>query len=315
MKKVAIVGGGIIGLYLAWRLRGKGYDITVFERNNELGGKICSGLVSTRIKKFIDIDDSLIQNEINSTIIHFSRKDIKLKLFPQHIVLKRDKVIVKLANLVRQGGGEIVLGKEINNFSVLKDKFDFIIGCDGSLSKIRREMRLRDPNFYLGLQVIVKKRDLSHKAEVWPFKSGFFWKIPQGDSVNLGALGFSLGLIDGFKDFCLRQGIKTNEYNIQSAPIPQGLVLSDRNNIFLCGDASGLTKPWSGGGIIWGLTEAGILLNSFPHSQKYRYQVNKFFRMRIIKGRIMTHLVYFVGRNVPFLLPSRVTRDNDFPLL
>lgn len=314
-EQIAIIGGGIIGLYTAWKLKNKGYNVSVFERRSRLGGKTCSGLVSNRIKEFIDIDKSLIKNEIDSTIIHFPRKDIKLELFPQHIVLDRDKVILKLAHLFQQAGGEIILGKEINRFSDLDNQFDWVIGCDGALSKVRREMQLKDPLFRLGMQVIVNKNEFSHTAQAWPFKSGFFWRIPQGNSVDLGVLGHPLGLIDRFKSFCLKQGVAIEDKDIKSALIPQGLVLSQRDKVFLCGDASGLTKPWSGGGIIWGITEANILIDNFPNSQKYRSQVRKFFRTRMIKGRAITNLVYFIGKNLPFLLPSHISRDNDFPLI
>jgi phytoene desaturase len=39
-KRVAVVGGGIAGLAVAIRLRTKGYDVTLFEANGHLGGKI-----------------------------------------------------------------------------------------------------------------------------------------------------------------------------------------------------------------------------------------------------------------------------------
>ena len=312
-KKIAIIGGGIIGLYLAWKLEEKGYKVTVFEKKFRLGGKTCAGLVSTRIKKFINIDNSFVKNEIDSTVIHFSRKNIQLKLVPPHLVLKRDKVISKLAQFFQGEGGKIILGREVNNLAEVRSRFRWIIGCDGALSKVRRMMDLKEPCFYLGLQTIVEKRDFSHNAETWPIESGFFWKIPQGDSVNFGVLGAPVGLVERFRDFCSKQGIKVNN-NIESALIPQGLILSKKENIFLCGDASGLTKPWSGGGIIWGLTEANILLDAFPDFKEYRSRVNKFFRWRMRRGRIATDLVYFIGTKLPFLFPSRISRDNDFPL-
>jgi len=37
--KVAIVGAGICGLYLAWKLSEKGYSVTVFEKKEKIGKK------------------------------------------------------------------------------------------------------------------------------------------------------------------------------------------------------------------------------------------------------------------------------------
>jgi len=77
----------------------------------------------------------------------------------------------------------------------------------------------------------------------------------------------------------------------------------------------GLTKPWSGGGIIWGLRAGEILVKNFPNFQRYHQEVKKEFGFRIFKGKLVTSLVYFLGEKFPYFLPSKVTRDNDFPLL
>ena len=34
-KRIAIVGGGVFGLYISWFLAERGHDVTVFERENE----------------------------------------------------------------------------------------------------------------------------------------------------------------------------------------------------------------------------------------------------------------------------------------
>ena len=36
-KKIAIIGAGISGLYLAWKIS-KDFDVTVYEKNNYYGG-------------------------------------------------------------------------------------------------------------------------------------------------------------------------------------------------------------------------------------------------------------------------------------
>lgn len=48
-KKIAVIGGGPAGLSVAWQLRVKGHDVTVFDMANELGGKISAVIPRSRI--------------------------------------------------------------------------------------------------------------------------------------------------------------------------------------------------------------------------------------------------------------------------
>lgn len=49
-KKVAIVGSGVGGLTAAWLLRLRGHDVTVFERDKEIGGKIVQAVSRERLE-------------------------------------------------------------------------------------------------------------------------------------------------------------------------------------------------------------------------------------------------------------------------
>ena len=56
-KKIAIIGAGISGLYLAWKISKK-FDVTVFEKNNYFGGH--SNTVDIKFKKNIPVDTGFI---------------------------------------------------------------------------------------------------------------------------------------------------------------------------------------------------------------------------------------------------------------
>jgi protoporphyrinogen oxidase len=38
--KIAIIGSGISALYLGYKLKNKGYDFDIYEKNNSIGGRI-----------------------------------------------------------------------------------------------------------------------------------------------------------------------------------------------------------------------------------------------------------------------------------
>lgn len=50
-RKIAVIGGGPAGLSVAWQLRQKGHEATVFDLNETLGGKIASVIPESRIPK------------------------------------------------------------------------------------------------------------------------------------------------------------------------------------------------------------------------------------------------------------------------
>jgi flavin-dependent dehydrogenase len=307
--RVAIIGAGTIGLYLAWKLSEAGHKVIVFEKNKEIEEKPCSGLISERLKNFIPVGQSLIENQISSCLIHFPKKTVTLNFKPTHFAINRRKGAKLLFTFAQKAGAKILLSQSIN---AIPSGFDRIIGCDGALSKIRESLSLSKPSFRLGFQTFLPIKDYSDFVETWPINNGFFWKIPRGSQTEYGAVGSLISIRKDFEKFCQDQKINFDQSELKSALIPQGLILPKDENITLCGDAAGLTKPWSGGGVIWGLTTANILIKNFPDFEKYRKEAKHFFRPKILFGKLSTAFVYFLGENFPFFLPKRVSIDNDF---
>jgi len=313
-NSVAIIGAGPIGLYLAWRLKKKGFDVTVFEKRDGIYAKPCSGLISERIRKFIPIPDNLYQREVNSILVHFPKKDIRLKPKPLFLVFERQKLDEFIFNLAERQGVKFVFKKEINE---IPQNFSKIIGCDGALSKTRELLSSPSPSFRLGIQYFIKEDNQSPDIEIWQkaFKSspkyGFFWKIPKKGKIECGGIGPSSLLKKEFERFCQEQGIHLEPDKLKAALIPQGICLPNLENITLCGDAAGLTKPTTGGGVIWGLTAADILVKRFPDFIKYKKEIERFFKPKILKGRIEVSSGYFSGNYFPFILPKNIPIDAD----
>ncbi len=310
---IAIIGAGTCGLYLAWKLSQAGHKVVVFEKKKtiaEIGQKPCSSLISERLGEFIPLNDSLIENKIDTCFLHFPRKTITLSIKPTHFAIDRLNLVKILFGLARKAGAEILFGQTIKK---IPQGFDRVIGCDGALSQVREQLGLRQPLFRLGLQVFQDKRDNSNYVETWPIKAGFFWKIPRGERTEYGAIGPLKTIKKDFDEFLSRNFSRAalEKSYIKSALIPQGLHLPRQQNITLCGDAAGLTKPWSGGGVIWGLTAAEILLKNFPDFQKYRQETQALFKTRFLKAKLTLPFVYSLGFHFPYFLPSKISIDND----
>lgn len=307
-KKVAIIGGGINGLFLAWKLAQKGNDVTVFEKKLETGSKVvCSGLFSQRILEYIPQSKGLIRNRIKFAVLHFPKRTMTISFSKDFFVMDHSSLDKLVAGLALKQGAKIVLNKSIN---VFPSGFDRIIGCDGVNSSARKILGLPDPCFRLGLQFFIKKESQADFVETWPTQKGFIWKIPQGDKVEYGVIEDSRFAIKTLEDFLEKNNIEAD--SLGAKLIPQGLVIPADKRITLCGDAAGLTKPWSGGGVVWGLKAAEILVESYPDFLAYRRKARGFFLPKIFTSKLATKVGCFIGFRLPWLLPGRIKIESDF---
>jgi flavin-dependent dehydrogenase len=309
--KVAIIGAGASGLYLAWKLSEKNNEVFVFERKEKVGGKACSGLFSERIFEFIPESKKLAKNEINFCKIHFLKKTIFLRFKRRFFVFNRSEFDNLLKNLAESSGAKIFFNKNVSHSDLQKflKEFDRILGCDGANSVVRDFLKLPRLKFYLGIKGIEKKENFSNFVETWPTKNGFLWKIPRGKEIEWGIMEEIKSAKKIFEDFLKNQNLKLEK--IESAIIPQGFIIPKNKKITLCGDSAGLTKPWSGGGVIWGLTAANLLLKNFPDFLKYQKEMKRFFLLNVFLSRLVKKLVYFFGFNF-LLLPKSLRIDGDF---
>ena len=306
-QKVAIIGAGICGLYLSQKLSEKGFEITIFEKKKKIGKHACSGLFSQKILSFIPESKRIIQNKIKYALLHFPKKTIRLDFSEDFLVMDHHKLDELVASLINKEKVKIVLNKRIDSFP---EGFDRIIGCDGAHSQTRKLLRIRDCSYRIGIQGFIDKEDFSDFVEVWPTKEGFIWKIPRGKRIEYGIIENTQKAKILFDQFLEKNKIQLKE--IISAFIPQGLKVSFNDKITLCGDAAGLTKPWSGGGVIWGLIAADFLLKNFPNLVKYKMALKRFFLPRIFLSMIATKIVYFVGFHFSFLIPGKIKVENVF---
>ena len=312
--KVAIIGGGVCGLYLAQKLAQAGNETEVFEQKNFIGKTCCSGLFSDRLFDFIPESRELVENKINRCLIHFPKKKVEVKFRRNFFVINHARLDQLIAGLARRTTAKIRLGKKITGTAAidLSNDYDRVIASDGALSETRTLLGLKKPELYLGIQGFVEKDDDADFVETWALKDGFIWKIPRGKNQEYGVMatpGLAAKVFEGFLE---ERSLSVTD--LKSALIPQGFALPNNEKITLCGDASGLTKPWSGGGVVWGLTQAGFLLKNFPDFLKYRKEALRFFIPEIAVASLAKKTVYGLGFNLPDFLPKNSVIDGDFIL-
>jgi len=263
---IIIVGGGPAGCFTASLLQEK-FKVLVLEEKKKAGGKACSGLVSKDIRKFIPVD-GLVENEINDCVLYSpSGKKHNLGIKQGTFALDRDKLDTFLAGRVEN----ISFGNKVEKIQVEKEKVkiktnkeqfeaQLVIGADGHNSIVRRAFDVKPMQSVLGLMTMVVEKDDSGFFEVWfdsgKVKDGFLWRIPRGNRVEYGVLGTGVKF-EMMEDFFKLKG-KNCKCERRASPIPTGFHKTYFDRTLLIGDAAAQTKPWSFGGIYYGMVGGKI---------------------------------------------------------
>ena len=280
MYDFAVVGVGPPGARFARRAAERGYDVVAFEQG-ELGKPLaCSGHVSLDIWEYVpdEAREELFQNEIYGARFHLGGADSRAYSFYKDDVVSNaiDRVglDVTLADCARDAGADV---RENHTVTGVDEHADYVeltvkgpdgefsvesrmvVGSDGPRSRVRRELGLPEPDEFLhGVLAFDPTPDHSDFVDVHLTIPGFFaWRIPRGDGGVEYGLAASPGKDVGamFDDLVADYDVDVEHRCSGAIPIgPPDSVTSTRG--FLLGDAAGQTKPFTGGGILYGMRAA-----------------------------------------------------------
>ena len=298
MKEVDIlvIGAGPIGGYFSKKMAELGCKVLMIEEHLEIGKPFqCAGLVNPSSMEKVGLYDTVL-SEIDGAVMHSpfgTTIEIgKPNQIRTYAVCRKkfDQAIVQQA---MEEGAELWLNSKPTNTHNLEDsiitellvdgkiievKSKLLVGADGAHSWVRRQHRMGYPKeFMVGYQVEVTgfktKNRMLEMFTGEDIAPGFFaWAIPNGDTHRIGMWSRAEDL-DGRSCEELLNNLMTKSrwaYKFEDCkeigrfcgPIPAGVVprpVQDR--VLLIGDAAGLAKPTTGGGIGPGMAQVDLIVD------------------------------------------------------
>jgi geranylgeranyl reductase family protein len=282
MYDFVVVGAGPAGSRFARSAAEGGHQVLVLE-SGEIGRPLaCSGHVSLDIWDFVPdgARSDLLQNEIYGARFHLGGADSKAYPFYKDEVVSNaiDRVGLDetLAAAARKAGADVRDGHTVTAVDEKSDRVDvtasgpdgvetfeakIVAGADGPRSKVRSEVGLPDPDELLhGVLGFDVEPDDEDFVDVHLTVPRFFaWRIPRGDA----GVEYGLAVAPGddapgrFDALLEEYGVTLDKRCSGGIPIgPPDRTVGKRS--VLIGDAAGQTKPFTGGGILYGMRAADV---------------------------------------------------------
>jgi geranylgeranyl reductase family protein len=280
MHDFVVVGCGPAGARFARSAAERGRDVLVLEQG-EIGKPLaCSGHVSLDVWDYVPdaAREDLFQNAIRGARFHLGGADSRSYPFYRETPISNavDRVGLDraLAGAASDAGADVRDGHTVTAVAEGRDSVTvtargpagverhearMVVGADGPRSRVRGECGLPEPTEFLH-GVLGFDEDPDHEAFVdvhLTVPRFFAWRIPRGEAGVEYGLAVSPGEDERarFEALCEDYGVTLDRRCSGLIPVGPPRRVTGRRSL-LVGDAAAQTKPFTGGGILYGMRAA-----------------------------------------------------------
>ena len=292
---IVVIGAGPAGNSAAFHLAKSGYSVAVIDKRQEIGDKLCTGIIGNNCVELFHPDPSHIYKKVKSATVvtpagtahSITKPDI------QGYIVNRAAYVSSIGKKAQDIGATYLLGKTVtsiySNSSLASVEFKtdevkeslnckVIIIATGFNSNIPTMVGLPNMNnrgYMIGAQA---EANLTTPTDTQVYlgskisPGSFGWLVPLDNSnclVGIASRSKLNGHMKTFLDNLKQSGkINTSDVKVKKWGIPiKPLSKTYTNRVLVIGDAAGFTKPTTGGGIYYGIlsgqTSANAVNNAF----------------------------------------------------
>ena len=293
-----IVGAGPIGGYLAQKLAEDNLRVLILEEHSEIGRPFqCAGLVNPKAMASVGLLETVLTPiwgariySPEGTLVEIGQKNkvrtwsVCRKLFDEAVVIQSIK-----------SGADIWLSSKPVNLKIGEEKVEIeistpngiknlttkvICGADGAHSWVRRKLKMGRPKeTMIGMQIEITgyegkegKLDMYTGSDISP---GFFaWVIPSGETARVGVWSQTKYIGEKSCEDLLNELMRNSRWSYKFkdckevgrfvGSVPSGILKSTTSTrVALFGDAAGICKPTTGGGIGPGFAHIDLIAGDF----------------------------------------------------
>ena len=299
MYKVAIVGAGIGGSYLSYRLAQQGLETITFDFRVP-HEKLCGGGITHKAMEEFPVLSDLTcpRNKVwKADIISPNNRAVTIDLVKPLTVFNRKDLDYSLLLKAQETGAEFrkervrSFAQEGRHWRVFTEKGEYrtekLVGADGALSGTRRRLGLplKLDDCFLALQCTLCVQEDAVTFKFFPHIQGYLWAFPRVDALAVGIASkeWTTAGRRGMKEKLLAfvgQHYPGNAdgISLRGAYIPffsdadyedQGIC---SESWALIGDAARFVDPISGEGMYYALYSADILADCIKEDKILEYE-------------------------------------------